>query len=181
MPVQQTRGHAGKALLIAGVSVVLLLGLAFVVARLASRGDVEVHLGDPIFDAGKVSNIAERIDDDGGLPILYPDLTNRDRDIYVQHTGDRKRQGWSAFSAFDPADPSCKVTLDRAAKQLVNECTRATYPLDGTGLRFYPVSVDDDGRLQVDLNGLTTSTTSSAPPSTAAATSASAPASPGAP
>jgi hypothetical protein len=177
MPVQQTRGHAGKALLIAGVSVVLLLGLAFVVARLASRGDVEIRLGEDVFDAGKVSSIADRIEDDGGLPILYPDLTNRDRDLFVQHTGERRRQGWSAFGAFDPADPSCQVRLDRRAKVLVNECTEATYPLDGTGLRFYPVTVDDDGRLQVDLNELST-TTSSSTTSTTAPTSSTSPGAP---
>jgi hypothetical protein len=158
MPVQQTRGHAGKALVIAATSVVLLLGLAFVVARLASRGDVEIRLGDDQFDAGKVSNIADRIEADGGLPILYPYLTNRERNLYVQHLAKADRRGWVAFGAFDPKDPSCGVALDRDQQRLVNECTEATYPLDGTGLRFYPTTVDDDGRLQVDLNELTTTT-----------------------
>jgi hypothetical protein len=159
MPVQQTRGHAGKALVIAATSVVLLLGLAFLVARLASRGDVTIRLGDDRFDAGKVSNIADRIRDDGGLPILYPDLTNRQRNLFVQHLAEKDRDGWVAFGAFDPKDPSCGVALDREAKRLVDECTKATYPLDGTGLRFYPTKVDEDDRLQVDLNELTTSTT----------------------
>ena len=159
MPVAQSRGHAGKALLIAGVSVVLLLGLAFAVAVLASRGDVEIRLGDQEFDAGQVENLAEEIDDEGGLPFLYPDLVNRDRNIYVHHRGNDAEEGWAAFTAFDPDDPECPVDLDREAKVLVNRCNPdVTYPVDGTGLRFYPTRVDD-GRLYVDINLLTTSTT----------------------
>ena len=43
---------------------------------------------------------------------------------------------------------------------LVNACDpEVTYPTDGTGLRFYPTAVDD-GKLYVDLNELSTSTTS---------------------
>ena len=109
MPVSQTRGHAGKAILIAGVSVVLLLGLGWAVAVLASRGDVEIRLGDEEFDAGQVDNLAEAIDDDDGLPLLYQDLVGRDRHIYVQHTGRDPDVGWSAFSAFDPDEPACLI------------------------------------------------------------------------
>ena len=160
MPVAQTRGHAGKALLVAGVSVVLLLGLAFLVASLASRGDVEVNLGDPRFDAGKVENIAERIERDGGLPILYPDLVSRARNLYVQHLSSDATKGWIAFGAFDPEDPSCPIELDRERKVLVDGCDPSrTFPLDGAGLRRYPTTVED-GRLIVDINELSTSTTS---------------------
>ena len=67
MPVAQSRGHAGKALLIAGVSVVLLLGLALLVAQAASRGDVKINLGDSRFDAGKVENLA-KVDRAGPRP-----------------------------------------------------------------------------------------------------------------
>jgi hypothetical protein len=54
MPVAQSRGHAGKAQLVAGVSVVLLLALAFLVANAASKGNVEINLGDDRFNAGQV-------------------------------------------------------------------------------------------------------------------------------
>jgi hypothetical protein len=159
VPVAQTRGHAGKALLIAGVSVLLLLGLAWAVAVAANRGNVEIRLGDQEFDAGRVDDLAEVIDDEDGLPFLYPDLVNRGRNIYVHHRGDDPDVGWSAFGAFDPDDPDCVVEIDREAKTLVNACDpEVTYPLAGNGLRQYPVRVDD-GRLYVDLNLLTTSTT----------------------
>lgn len=159
MPVAQTRGHAGKALAIAGVSTVLIVVVAFLVAQAASRGDVEIKLGDERFNAGEVESIAARIDRDGGLPALYPDLVNRDRPIFVQHIGDDPNTGWVAFGAFDPDDPGCIVEIDREAKILVNACDEdVTYPLAGDGLRFYPTSVAD-GEVFVDINGLTTSTT----------------------
>lgn len=159
MPVAQSRGHAGKALLVAGVGVVVALGLAFLVAQAASRGDVDIKLGDERFDAGQVENIAQRIVDDGGLPVLYPDLVGRDRNLYVQHLEDSPRRGWVAFGAFDPDDPACAVLLDRDAKVLVNSCDESvTYPLDGTGLRYYPTELDGN-RLYVDINELSTTTT----------------------
>jgi hypothetical protein len=158
MPVAQSRGHAGKALLIAGVSVVLLLGLGFLLATLANRGDVEFRLGDDRFDAGQVDNRADEIDEEGGLPVLFPDLIGGHRALFVQHTGARDAVGWVAFGAFDPDEPDCAIELDREAKVLVNACDESvTYPLDGTGLRYYPTEVED-GRLYVDINELSTTT-----------------------
>lgn len=159
MPVAQSRGHAGKALLVAGVGVVVALGIAWFVAQAASRGDVEIRLGDDRFDAGQVESIAEAIDKEDGLPVLVPDLVGGQRNLFVQHLSDDVDEGWVAFGAFDPDDPSCAVRIDREAKELVNACDESiTYPLDGTGLRYYPTSVED-GRIYVDINELSTTTT----------------------
>lgn len=159
MPVAQSRGHAGKALLIAATAVVLLVAVAFGVAALASRGDVTVRLGDDRFEAGQVESIAEAIAEEDGLPLLYADLVTRDRHLFVQHLGRRDDEGWVAFSAFDPDRPECVVELDRGARRLRNRCDEGvTYPLDGTGLRYYPTVVED-GRLYVDINELSTTTT----------------------
>jgi hypothetical protein len=159
MPVAQTRGHAGKALLVASVAIVLIVVVTVLVALAASRGDVEIRLGDDRFDAGRSERLAEEIDDGGGLPFLYQDLVSGDRNLYVQHTGDDPDAGWVAFGAFDPDDPTCAVELDREAKTLVNACDRSiTYPLSGEGLRAYPTSVEG-GRVYVDINELTTTTT----------------------
>ena len=158
MPVAQSRGHAGKALLIAGVAVAILIAVAFGVAALASRGDVEIRLGDDRFDAGQVESIADRIAEDDGLPFLYQDLVNGDRHLFVQHLGRRDTEGWVAFGAFDPDRPECLVEIDRDDLVLRNACDPdVTYPLDGTGLRYYPTDVVDD-RLYVDINELTTTT-----------------------
>ncbi len=159
MPVAQTRGHAGKALAIASVSVVLILVVTFFVAQAANRGDVKINLGDDRFDAGNTEEIASRIEREDGLPALYADLVNRDRPIFVQHTGDAPDEGWVSFGAFDPDRPTCLVEIDREAKTLVNACDRdVTYPLDGEGLRFYPTTVED-GHVIVDINELSTTTT----------------------
>ena len=159
MPVAQSRGHAGKALLVAGVGVVVALGIAWFVAQAASRGDVEIRLGDDRFDAGQVESIAEAIDKEDGLPVLVPDLVGGQRNLFVQHLSDDEDEGWVAFGAFDPDDPSCAVQIDREAKVLVNACDESvTYPLDGTGLRYYPTTVED-GRIYVDINELSTTTT----------------------
>ena len=160
MPVAQSRGHAGKALVIASVAVAILIAVAFAVATLASRGDVEIRLGDDRFDAGQVESIADEIEEEDGLPLLYQDLVNGDRHLYVQHLDRRATRGWVAFGAFDPERPDCLVELDREERVLRNTCDEAvTYPLDGTGLRYYPTAVEDD-RLYVDLNELTTTTRS---------------------
>ena len=162
MPVAQSQGHAGKALAIAAVGVVVALGLAFVVAQAASRGDVEIRLGDDRFDAGSTDRLAKEIDDGGGLPFLYPDLVSRGRNIFVNHLGDDPDTGWVAFGAFDPDEPSCAVEIDRDAKVLVNACDRTvTYPLGGKGLRAYPTTVED-GRIYVDLNAEARATTTTA-------------------
>lgn len=159
VPVAQSRGHAGKALLIAGVSVVLLLGLAFLVAKAASKGDVDIHLGDDRFNAGQVENIARSIDKGDGLPFLFQDLAGGDRNIFVQHLGDDPQTGWSAFGAFVPENPECRVDIDRDQRLLVDACDPSmTYPPGGQGLRPYPVTVED-GRLYVDINELSTTTT----------------------
>jgi len=159
MPVAQTRGHAGKAVAIASVSVVLILVVTFFVAQAANRGDVKINLGDERFNAGQSERLAREIDDGGGLPFLYQDLVGRDRNLFVNHLGDDADTGWVAFGAFDPDDPSCAVQLDREAKVLVSACDAdVTFPLGGRGLRFYPTTVED-GRVYVDINELTTSTT----------------------
>ena len=158
MPVAQSQGHAGKALAIAAVAIVLIAVVAVFVALAASRGDVDVRLGDDRFNAGRVGRQADAIAEGGGLPLLYPDLVGNDRHLFVQHLGDDDDEGWVAFGAFDPDDPSCLVAIDREAKVLVNECDGSeTYPLSGEGLRQYPVSVED-GEILVDVNELTTST-----------------------
>ena len=158
MPVAQSRGHAGKALLVAGVGVAVALGLTFAVAVLASKGEVNIKLGDDRFDAGQVESITTAIDDEGGLPLLYQDLVGGGRNLYVQHLEANPRRGWVAFSAFDPDDPSCAVAIDRVAATLVNTWDETvTYPLDGTGLRYSPTAVEGN-RLYVDIHELSTTT-----------------------
>ena len=159
MPVAQSQGHAGKALAVAAVAIVLIAAVTVFVALAASRGDVQVNLGDERFNAGQTDRLSKAIDEGGGLPFLYQDLVGNDRHLFVQHLGDEQDEGWVAFGAFDPDDPTCAVLIDREEKILVNECDQSvTYPLSGEGLRQYPTTVED-GRIFVDVNELSTSTT----------------------
>jgi hypothetical protein len=159
MPVAQSEGHAAKALVIATLAIVLIAVVAIFVALAASRGDVEIRLGDERFEVGRAEALLELIEKDDGLPLLFQDLVSGERNIFVQHTGGDVDAGWVAFGAFDPDDPSCAVEIDRSAKVLVNACARElTYPLDGEGLRSYPTTVED-GDVIVDINELSTSTT----------------------
>ncbi|MGE3620378.1 MAG: hypothetical protein AB7L84_07945 [Acidimicrobiia bacterium] len=151
MPVAKSQGHGGKALLVAAAGVAVAMAVAFLVAQAASRGDVEIRLGDSEFNAGQVENISKDIAQ-RGAPLLFPDLVGGDRHLYVQHLGDEPDEGWLAFGAFDPDDPSCLVDWsidDRVFRNLCDESV--TYPPDGTGLRYYDTTVED-GRLYVALN-----------------------------
>lgn len=150
------RGHTGRAVAVAVVSVVVALGVAFLVANLASRGDVQVRLGDDRFEAGRTENLARIIDDDG-QPILFPDPANFARSIYVDHQGQDPATGWIALSAFVPDQPECTLTYDPEVDLFTIDdeqpasCDRdTTFPRSGAGLRVYATEVID-GRLTIDL------------------------------
>lgn len=152
-PVARRQGgaHTGRAVLVALVGVVVALGIAFGVASLAGRGDVEVNLGDDRFDAGDVEDRAEGVDDGG--PVLFPDPANFTRSIYIDHSGDDPARGWVAFGAFVPDRPECSLTFDRDDERFVADepCDASvSYPRSGAGLRQYPAEVVD-GRLLIDL------------------------------
>jgi hypothetical protein len=159
-PVEQSRGHAGRALLVAGAGVVLALGIAFLVARAASQGDVDVRLGSDTFSQQDAEEIAEEIAERG--PILYADTAGGDRDIYLQHVGDDPESGWIAIAARPPGvSRACSIRWDPdedvfrlldSDGQVTDECDGREFPADGEGLPMYPVTVDSDGNLDVDLN-----------------------------
>ena len=160
MPVEQSRGHAGKALAVAGVGVVAALAIAFGVAQLASQGKVDVRLGSDTFAEQDAEDAAERIAEDG--PILYADAAGGDRDIVLQHQGDDPNEGWIALAARPPgAARECPIqSRDRdepfrllnADGEVSEACDGTEFPPSGEGLRSYPVTVDADGKLDVDLN-----------------------------
>ena len=161
-PVAQSRGHAGKALAVAAAGVVAALGIALAVAQLASQGKVDVRLGSDTFAEQDAEDAAEKIADTG--PILYADTAGGARDIVLQHLGDDPNEGWIALAARPPGvsrectiqvpsrdrnDPFVLLDVD---EQVSDECDGREFPPDGEGLPSYPVTVDADGRLDIDLN-----------------------------
>jgi hypothetical protein len=158
-PVARSQAHAGRALLVAAAGVVLVMGVAIGVAILASRGDVEVRLGDETFTDQDASNLAEKIAEDG--PVLYADAASGDRDIVVQHLGPDEETGWFALAARPAGVPrNCTIQwqADSETFELLDEhgersgeCDGRSFPADGEGLPSYPVTVTN-GKLDIDIN-----------------------------
>lgn len=112
------------------------------------------------FRVGSASHLAQRVDKDG--PLLFQDLLDRSRDIYVQHIAGKE---WRAFEAHAPGSSRrCTLTWRPPSHDFTDPCSSSTYPADGTGLVQYPATVDPKGALIVDLSTVVPATT--VPPST---------------
>ncbi len=132
------------------VAVLFGIGLFAALALLGSSGQVDVRLGDDVFEAGQVDRLAANIARDG--PIAIPDASpERARDLYLQHLGDTPQVGWLAFAAQTPgAERTCLLQWAAAVEEFVDPCSGRRYPADGDGLPQYPTTVTD-GVLSVDL------------------------------
>lgn len=156
MPVERSRGHAGRALAVSGLAVALIVGGLYVVSRITSQqSSFDVRLGDQTFQGGNAERLAKEIADRG--PIFYGDVSDSGsgdhRDIILQHLGDDPDEGWSAFRAQPPGKPrDCTWTWQADEELFRAACDEdLTAPADGDGLEAYPVEVED-GKLDIDLN-----------------------------
>lgn len=147
---RQRGAHTGRMVITALVAIATALGVAFAVATLASRGDVDVRLGDDRFVAGSARDILDDIEE-RGAPLGFNDVANFARPIWVDNAGDDPETGWVAVGAFVPADPDCLVQWNADRDLFVSECDdEVTFPRSGEGLRQFGTSVTD-GRLEIDL------------------------------
>jgi hypothetical protein len=155
-PVQSARSTRSLVLAALGLTVGIVAVLTlFVVAipSLTEDGRVQVNLGDERFAAGKAEARAATIDEGG--PILFPDVAGGQRDIYLQHLGDDPDAGWLAFDARRPGQGQDCTLVWRSTDdggEFEDPCDGTTVPADGEGLVAYPVELDEDGNLTVDLN-----------------------------
>ena len=160
MPIARSRGHAGRALLIAAAGALLTLAVAFGISVLDNRGKVEVRLGDETFSGLQADDMAADIAERG--PFLVADASpGGDRDIVLQHLSDDVDEGWIAIAARPPGVPrNCAIQWqpDERVFRLLDEnsevsddCDGTEYPADGAGLETFPVTVLD-GKLDVDIN-----------------------------
>ena len=169
MPVQQQTGINRSAIIVGLVSLLGFVVMVFLGSRilsLASDGDLQVANDQQVFQAGKAEERASDIAERG--PVYFPDLVGRDRDIYLQHLGDDAETGWLSFGIRPSgAAPDCFVEWDAGQRVFIDKCDGTEYPEDGTGLPSYPVKLQNDGTLSIDLNAAdriaddTTSTTES--------------------
>lgn len=167
-PVARSQGHTGRALAVAAAGVAVAIGVAAALALLANRGTVDVRLGSETFAEQDAEDAAERVAQDG--PILYADTAGGDRDIVLQHLGDDPEEDWIALAARPPGvSRECTIQWDPEDRlfrlldpsgEVSGDCDGREFPADGEGLPTYPVTVDSDGNLDVDLNAAdrTTST-----------------------
>jgi hypothetical protein len=155
------RVDARSALIVGASGVVVALVILGMVLWLSSRDDIQVRLGDDRFQDYDAQSAAAEIRDRG--PILFPDPANRGRDILLQHLGDDHEQGWFAFDARPLGeDRACFLRWEAETRTFVDngKCSRSfTFPEDGEGLPQYPATVDDDGKVVVDLNAADRATT----------------------
>ncbi|HEU5152673.1 MAG TPA: hypothetical protein VFU19_19440 [Iamia sp.] len=156
MPVERSRGHAGRALAVAGVGVAVVLLFLYGASVLTSRqSSLDVRLGDQTFQGGRADRLAAEIDERG--PIFYGDVSDSGsgdhRDIILQHLGEDPDEGWYAFRAQPPGEErDCTWTWQPDEEIFRAACDEdLTAPADGEGLESYPVEVED-GKLDIDLN-----------------------------
>lgn len=127
-------------------------GVAVLVSGSAGEGSrLDVNLGDDEFNVGSAEKRAAEIAERG--PALFPGLLGPDEGyIIVNHVGTDPDEGWVAFAAVpEGAAIECAVAWNTDRRQLVDPCTDTAYPPDGTGLTGFPVVVNDDGDVVVDL------------------------------
>ncbi len=152
-PVDQSRGHVGRAATVALIGVfVMVVGLGLAALALNREPSKDLRLGDQTFQGGSTERLAAEIADRG--PIFYGDVSGRkDRDIILAHVGSRRDRGWHAFLAAPLDKPrSCTWQWQRDERMFRAKCDRSrTAPADGNGLPQFKVTVAD-GRIDVDLN-----------------------------
>jgi hypothetical protein len=139
-----------------GLAVLILLtGSLWLIALYLTHNshDLNLQIGDSVFDVGKADKRAASIAADGA-PFFFQDLlTGGTRDIYVLHSGADPATGWRAVAARPPGSPRrCTLVFPRGGSAFSDPCTHRSYPADGTGLPSYRVVVTVSGTVQVDLN-----------------------------
>ena len=119
--------------------------------------DVEIRLGRRPLRRGDAET-APSASPTTRPPAAVRTSSSGDRYLFVQHTSATPPdEGWVAFEA-STRTTRLRGRIDREAGTLVSACDDRSFPLDGEGLRAYPVSVED-GRVIVDLNADSTTTT----------------------
>ena len=139
-PVAPSGNHAGRALAVATISVIVLMGGLFLGSLiLSNRKAADLRLGDTTFQGGGTARLAAEIAARG--PIFYGDVSGqKDRDIILQHVGSNADRGWYAFLAAPVNKPrSCTWQWQKKRQRFRAACDhRLTAPADGAGLTRLP-------------------------------------------
>jgi hypothetical protein len=134
----------------AGLLLLAAVLLFVLVLRLSSKPGAKTSLSTSTFRVGRADNLAKPIAKDG--PLLFQDLLNKQRDVFLQHLGPDAKTGWSAFLAH-PENESrrCQIVWRKATHDFRDPCSQHVYPADGSGLPHYTVTVDSKDVVTLDL------------------------------
>jgi hypothetical protein len=151
------RGRGTSLLLITGLGVLTAVLVVVFVLRLSRSPQAKVQLGTATFDVGRADRLVKPIAQGG--PLLFQALRGSRLDLYVQHAGADPVHGWSAFEAHRPGGSrTCLLQWQPAGHVFVDPCRGASYPGDGRGLDQYPVRVESNGHVVIDLRQSTGTT-----------------------
>lgn len=152
MPVAKgPKFNIRSGLLFGGLAVVAAIVIGAAAIALGSRSNTLV-LGDTDFGSISAANMTNTISENG--PILWPDIANGSRDIWLQHIGDDPGVGWTAFDARQPGvGRECSVTWSIVDRTFTDPCSGEVFPEDGEGLPQIPVYIDEF-TLVIDINGV---------------------------
>ncbi len=162
MPVAEGgSGQGRQAFIVMFAGFAGFAAIAFLILRqgnLVQDSGGELLGAGAIFVAGPTDDLAASVEDTG--PILFSDVASRDRDVILQHVGDNEESGWIAFAA-RPLDAARNCTLEwqPETEEFLEPCGGELFPADGTGLPRYPVEIDQDGILSIDINAADRSST----------------------
>lgn len=139
-----------KAVTLGVAAVAAAVGFLALVLWFTDRGDIEIALGDDVFEAGRVDIIAEEIREGG--PIKYGDLNGGRQNIILQHLGNDDELGWYAFDLIRPGQPDeCQLDWDSEDSVFRDACDPSVeIPATGFGQPEYPIEIEE-GRISIDF------------------------------
>jgi hypothetical protein len=163
----QLRSPVARALVpvLAGAAFIgLMFGVLWLAAVFLSRNadDLDVRVGDDVFEVGRVDRLADEVADNG--PLLFPGLVGPagDRPVGLAHDGGNDFQGWRVFSLVPSGAPAdCLVSQDVDSGAL-RDCQGRPVDVDDLPPADDVIVVieSDSGQLTLDLRSATTTTTS---------------------
>ncbi len=155
MPVGSTKAPPRQIIYLFVATILGFVAMYFLFTRtsdLAQSGEVQLSIGDQVFAPGNIDRLSEDIERQQ-TPLFLGDVAGGDRDIVLQHIGDEPETGWFAF-AVRPSDAprDCFINWEATEREFSYNCDDRTFPADGAGLFQYPVAINDNGDITIDLN-----------------------------